>query len=202
MFCYNTAMSYEYSLGDIQNRTGLKMNFIRRCLAEMKNVFEPHISKGENNSIVVDNNALVLFDQIKQLKEHGGVSLPEIKKKLNYHPTKPDDTVSQVRYETLQNQPVKPEEENAIKGLYERLLEEKDRGYQTLLNAKTEVINSLQFQVRLLTDGRDPEVVRKEAEDKRKRRMEILNRLQEIDRHMFKGKERKRLFEELKNLDF
>ncbi|MBF0467169.1 MAG: hypothetical protein HQK94_19045 [Nitrospirae bacterium] len=194
-------MSYKHTLADIQAHSGLKLNFIRRCLSEMKEVFKPHISKGENNSILVDDSTFVLFDQIKQLKQNGGLSLPEIKSKLNYELVKPNEAPSQSGCETLSNQPVKPDEETAIKGLYERLLEEKERGYQALLNAKNEVIASLQSQVRLLTDGRDPEVIRREVEEKRKRRAEIVAEIERIEGHLFKSKKRKRLFEELKSLD-
>ncbi|MBF0555018.1 MAG: hypothetical protein HQK96_10765 [Nitrospirae bacterium] len=59
----------------------------------------------------------------------------------------------------------------------------------------------LEQNLRMLTNGREPAVVKKESENRAKRRAEILRRLGEIDGHLFKGKERKRLLEELQNLE-
>jgi len=208
-------MAYSYTINEIHEKTGLKVNFIRRCITELKDLFEPHITKGENNISLFDDSGLILFDRIKQLKESDNLSIPEIRKHLGYQPVKPYEEGVNPGYETLSNQTVKPyetREENLVNRLYERLLQEKERAYQTeievkekscqaVLEAKSNVISSLQQQLKLLTNGKDPEAQRQEAEAKRKRKAEIIDRLIELDGHVFKGRERKRLLKELRGLE-
>ena len=189
-------MPYHYTINDIQEHTGLNINFIRRCLRDMKDIFDPHTTRGDKNSIVFDDSALILFDRIKQLKEQDGSTIPEIKKKLGYQPEKTNKEDGKTWVQTLPEDTSKhhqTEQDNLVKQLYERLLEEKDKTYQTQISA-------LKTQLYLLTDGRDPEEVKKEAEEKRKRKVEILDRLQEIEGRWFKGEERKKLLEELRGL--
>ena len=85
------------------------------------------------------------------------------------------------------------EQESLVKQLYERLLEEKDKTYQTQISA-------FQTQLYLLTDGRNPEEVKKEEEVKKKKKKDILDRLQELEGKWFCGKERRQLLEELREL--
>jgi hypothetical protein len=47
----------------------------------LSEIFEPHTSKSENNSVVINHSGVVIFDQIKQLKEEG-LTMPAIKKRL------------------------------------------------------------------------------------------------------------------------
>ncbi len=72
---------YNYKIKDIAEQTGLKELFVRRCIREMKDFFEPHIERGVKNSLVLDSNIMPIFDKIKQDKEKG-ISLSTIKKNL------------------------------------------------------------------------------------------------------------------------
>ena len=189
-------MPYHYTINDIQEHTGLSINFLRRCLRDMKDIFDPHATRGNKNSIVFDDSALIVFDRIKQLKAQDGLTIPEIRKKLGYQPEKTDRDGSKTGGQTLPEDTSKhhqTEQDNLIKQLYERLLEEKDKTYQTQISA-------LQSKLYLLTDGRDPEEVKKEEEEKRKKKKEILDRLEELEGRWFKGEERKKLIEELRRL--
>ena len=127
-------MSYHHTIQDIHKATGLTANFIRRCAWEMKEVFDQHTTRGENNTILFDNNALSIFDQIKQLKEQG-LTIPKIQEKLDYKPLKPYKTDSKSAYETLLNQvvkPLEPEIHDFSFQFYERLLEEKEKTHKGL----------------------------------------------------------------------
>ena len=203
-------MPYHLTVKDIRKHTGLTINFIRRCLKEMPAVFTPHTARGENNTLLFDDNVYPLFDRIKQFKEQDKLTLPEIKKRLNYEPMKPDDLPDKLPSQTLSNRPIKPYEtvsessergQNIIKELYERLLEERDKSYQILLNEKQQVIDSLKGSLNLLTDGRSLEEIRKEAEVKKKRKTEILDRLEELEGRWFKRQEKAALLQELRDLD-
>ena len=204
-------MSYPFILKDIQKKTGLNERFLRRCLVDMRDVFEPHIGRGENNALLFDESALVLFDKIKQLKA-GGLNIPEIRKRLGYRPGKPEKEGGETGSQTLvgfSEKPVKPDEETSVSRFYERLLEEKEKTHQAELEAKSYQLQmeskelemkALKIQLYLLTDGRDPEEVKREEEEKRKKKKEILDRLEELEGRWFKGEERRKLLEELRRL--
>ena len=205
---YKKNMSYSFNIKDIQKKTGLNERFIRRCLEGLKETFSSHISRGENNALLFDESALVLFDQIKQLKEQN-LNIPEIRKRLDYQPGKGEKIGSKPDEQTLENLPEKlvKAEENSISHFYERLLEEKEKthkaemeakSYQVQLDTQKAMIDALQSKLLLLTDGRDPEEVKKEIEAKEKRKNEILDRLGEFEGKWFKKKERKELLEELR----
>lgn len=70
-----------YTIQDVQDRTNLKIDFIRRCTSQLKDVFKPYIRNGEFNSLLIDSNGLIVFDKIMQYKQQG-LSLPTIKDKL------------------------------------------------------------------------------------------------------------------------
>ena len=216
-------MSYHHTIQDIHKATGLTANFIRRCAWEMKEVFDQHTTRGENNTILFDNNALSIFDQIKQLKEQG-LTIPKIQEKLDYKPLKPCKTDSKSAYETLLNQVVKPlepemqdfsfqfyeplleEKEKTHKAeleakSYQIQLEEKEKVYKTHLQAKQVEIEAIKSKLQVLTDGRDPEEVKRAEEEKRRQKVEILNRLEDLEGRWFKGNERKELIKRLRELD-
>lgn len=216
-------MSYHHTIQDIHKATGLTANFIRRCAWEMKEIFDQHTTRGENNTILFDNNALSIFDQIKQLKEQG-LTIPKIQEKLDYKPLKPCETDSKSAYETLLNKtvkPLKPEMQDFSFQFYERLveekekthkaeleaksyqiqLEEKEKVYETHIQAKQVEIDAIKSKLLLLTDGRAPEEIKREAEHRAQEKKEIFSRLDELDGRWFKGSERKELIKRLKELD-
>ncbi len=71
-----------YKVNELAKLTGLKEPFIRRCLRELKNIFEPHIERGAKNSLVLASSIIPIFDKIKQDKANG-LSLPAIKNLLS-----------------------------------------------------------------------------------------------------------------------
>ncbi len=77
-------------IDDVSKSTGLSKPFINKCLREMKDIFLPYMSKGENNCNLFDSNSLVIFDQIKQDKDKR-LSLSQIKKHLYSQMDEPDN---------------------------------------------------------------------------------------------------------------
>lgn len=132
-------MSY-HTIKDIAKHTGLTVNFIRRCISTMRDIFKPHTSKGFNNTVVFDDNGLVLFDKIKQLKTDR-LTLPAIKQRLS--PDKPDSQTLSTDCQADNN--------DKVTILYERLLDEKDKAYQAIIDSMQAKIDSLESQVKLLT---------------------------------------------------
>ena len=206
-------MANLYTLKDIQQQTGLKERFLRRCMDGLKDILAPHITRGENNALLFNESALVVFDQVKQLKEDD-LTIPEIRKRLGYrYAGKHDDEVEETSGQGLveiSDKVVKGDDEISISKFYERLLDEKEkthqaeleaRGYRVQLETKQAQIDALQSKLQLLTDGRDPEEVKRSEEEKRRQKVEILNRLEELEGRWFKGGERKELIKKLRELD-
>ena len=206
-------MANLFTIKEIQQQTGLKERFLRRCMDGLKDIFDPYITRGENNAILFNESALVLFDRIKQLKEDD-LTIPEIRKRLGYRPLdKPGEEGEQTsgqRLVEISDKVVKPDEEMSVSQFYERLLEEKEktheaeleaRGYKVQLEAKQALIDALQSKLQLLTDGREPEEVRRADEEKRRQKKEILARLEELEGRWFKGGERKELIKRLREID-
>ena len=60
---------YDKSINDLISYTGLKYDYIIRCIKEIDEILKPFIKRGDKNSLLFDSNALSIFDRIKQLKE-------------------------------------------------------------------------------------------------------------------------------------
>ncbi len=72
-----------YNVKDIAKLTGLKEPFVRRCIRELKDIFDPHIEeRGAKNSLMLSPSIIPVFEKIKQDKANG-LSLPAIKNLLS-----------------------------------------------------------------------------------------------------------------------
>lgn len=143
------------NIEELIKTTGLKKAFVRKCLREMREIFEPFISRGPNNSIVFDSNALKIFDQIKQEKERGH-GLPSIRDKLFKGMDKPDKPEEKGSSQSQTNQP--REEEQTASFSLERVIELKDKLHKVEIE-KIQAQNELQMirnNLRLLPAGGDP----------------------------------------------
>ena len=119
-------MANLYTLKDIQQHTGLKERFLRRCMDGLRDILAPHITRGENNALLFNESALVVFDQVKQLKEDD-LTIPEIRKHLGYrYAGKQGDESEETSGQGLvefSDKVVKGDAEISISEFYERLLE-------------------------------------------------------------------------------
>lgn len=157
-------MTQSHTIQDVGEYTGLKIDFIRKCIKHLSAILEPYISRGDKNCMLFDSNALVIFDQVKQLKERGFI-LNSIEQELSKQlPNMQQDSTKQ----PIQTQP------NSEKDKYlEMLINELKEIHKTVLLAKDETIqtqrlqiNTLEKQILLLTDGRSPEEIKREQEDR------------------------------------
>jgi hypothetical protein len=210
--------SYKHTIDDIRERTGLSRHFINRCSSKISDILDPYRQYGDNNQLFYDDSGLMIFDQIGQLKQEGK-TIPEIRERLLDGLQSPRNG-SQSGRKTLQNdlqdlqlETTGPEGHAsaesqfvaAIKDAYQEVSRAKDK----VIESKDETIGSLQQNLRLLTDGRDPEKVKEEYKEKTeqaaKRRQEIEQLKEEKQREQKQQRRRKQrrheLLAELKTLE-
>jgi len=59
------------TLNEISKKTGLRPNFIRLCKTKLNDILNPYIYRGNKNKLLFDENAVILFDKIRNLKDEG-----------------------------------------------------------------------------------------------------------------------------------
>lgn len=69
------------TIEELSKHTGLSINFLRKCQNKISDILKPYIKRGNKNKLLFDNNAVVLFNEIRQMKERG-LSIPDIKSGL------------------------------------------------------------------------------------------------------------------------
>lgn len=203
-----------YDINEIAKRVNLETAFIRKCLKELKPFLEKHSQRGESNKILFDDNALILFDRIGQMKAEG-LAIPEIKKQLEKGmQTETPKTTKGIQTDV--NQLL-----NKVFDLQEELLKEKDRFSIEQEEKNKRIIEleqataSLKTELRLLTDGKTFDEKKQEWEEERRIKEEIeeenkrlLEKQEEKEKlldelyltSIFAFKKRKILYEKIKNL--
>jgi hypothetical protein len=194
-------MATRYTIEDIASHTGAKVELLRSFYHDLKPIFEPFSSRGDKNRLYFDASGFKVFEQAYQMKTQQGLTRAEIKNKLTEEllNSNKTDTKTHPNSDKAETIPLfileKLEEAN------NKVFEAERRSYQAQLEAKEQIINSLKGSLNLLTDGRSLEEVRKEAEAKKKRKTEILDRLEELENKWFKRQEKVVLLQELRELD-
>lgn len=211
------------NIEELSNITGLQVKFIRRCMADLPDLLEAHITRGDKNSILYSNNAVVIFNQIKTYKDKG-YSLPSIKDELAKTLTSQgDDLANESKQEETPTEQKNTSHDNDSKKTVSQLIEilkEKDNQLskqqsdtETLRKEKETLQTNLQElekqklaienSILLLTDGKSQEEILKEKHKKQEDRVriaEIMKELEYLDGKLFKGKLRKQLIQELRDL--
>lgn len=155
-------MNYDKTVKDIEQYTGLDYHYILKCVRELPDVFNSSlVDRGDNNSLKFNSNALSIFDQIKQMKD-SNKSLRTIR--LFF-----EDTFNQ-----NQNKSIKTDSEGSEISLTKILLERLNDSNKEALNAfkdaiksKDEHIKSLEKNILLITDGKDPSLIRNDLENQK-----------------------------------
>jgi len=179
-----------YRLADVEKSTGLNLNFIRKCIKKV-GALTPYIKRGTNNSIIFEQDALVIFDQIKQLKETN-LSIDLINEKLQK--SIQSDT------ETPAKQDAKPIQTKGQTALEPYVFLEK-------LEAKHQRILELEQQlhgIKLLTGGKTEEQLQSEKTEKEQAKLQIAEKLTAIEGlegRLFMWNKRKSLLKEVKELN-
>jgi hypothetical protein len=172
-------MKYPNTVQNIISHTGLSYQWITKCIKTMPEIFDTYSIRGDNNSILLDNNALVIFDQVKQLKEQG-YTIANIKLELMknlYKQEKTEDETSLNKEESATSLVLVKALENSFSELLkakEEVIKTKD---EVIESHKREVLE-LKNQILLITDGRSPEQIRNEQLQKER---EILEKQQKLE---------------------
>jgi hypothetical protein len=180
-------METEKTVNDIIDYTGLKYDYIIRCIKELDFILKPYIKRGDKNTLLFDSNAAVIFDKIKQYKEQK-FSLGTIKKKLlNDLQNTPEETTKQ---------DVNSTDQNLITMIFDKIEESNRKSLELILTTKDQVIeaqksenNELRKQILLITDGRQPEEVKAEYVKKEVEIQVLKNKTEEIEKQLKQEKE-------------
>ena len=153
------------TIEDVIEYTSLKEPFIRRCLTEIY-ILKRYIKRGDKNKILLDSNAISIFDNIKQYKEKG-LSISEINKQLSdsvKQTVKQSKNYTQTNIKTFEN-----EQYNEVLSLTHKIHEiEKDK-----IKAEHE-LDLIKSNLKLLPAGGDL--------DKSKQMMSLISKLEVLTR--------------------
>ncbi|MCP3927313.1 MAG: hypothetical protein GY714_32550 [Desulfobacterales bacterium] len=207
-----------FTIKDLEKKTGLKASFIRRCNSCLKDVLEPHTSRGDSNRILYDNNALIIFDKIKQLKEKS-IALSIIEKEIR-GTIIPTNKAQQTKCKLLSNQSSSDDFREMFFSLqkkYEqlnedRLHDERKQNYKHIeLNGRLielkKINDVLRNSIKLLPDGKTPEQIKVEWEADQKKKLRIKQIRDELEKSsgvlnvwLWNAIKRKELLKELDEL--
>lgn len=212
--------SFEHTIQDLESITGVQRKYIDRCYEIMPWLDAYRRKSPETNKYFYDSGAIETFHKVKELKDQG-LDRQQIKQRLEEmgvgsreetrgegmdeqgsasgsHPTN-----------ALQSAVIDPIL-SEVKSLYERMLTEKDKR----IEQEQETTEAIRGQMRmLLPDGKKPEQIRAELEEKarseqeletlrarNKRIQAITDELTKLDGRWGKGKRRKELLKILAEL--
>jgi hypothetical protein len=181
------------TLDELSKDTGLSLPFLRKCLNQYREIFKSYIKRGDKNSLLFDNNGVMFFRKISQLKQEG-LGLQEIARYLKNEQEKITEQTS--------NKDITNIEQTDI--LLERLLQEKDARRKDAEEYNKRIIEleklnaQLQLNLKLLTDGKTPEQIKTEHDEKQKEKFRIIAEYQNTS--IFKFRKRKALLKKIEIL--
>ncbi len=195
---------YQYTNTDIQNRTGLKVNFINKVNSRLSDVLSPFRIAGNNGKILYDDDGLRMWDVIKQEKEKGA-NIPQIGETLraivqpdrqtNDSPNQPSEPAIKPS-QTAQQDDLRFWVES-LKDAYTTALAEKDKRLLLLEEGRGEREEReahLQEQVKTLNTKITTE------DERRRQRKALYSKLATLNGWR-KGKEREAVLKEIEVLD-
>jgi hypothetical protein len=59
------------TLNQVSKKVGLSENFVRLCKNKLGDILNPYMYRGDKNKLLFDDNAIMIFDKIKELKGEG-----------------------------------------------------------------------------------------------------------------------------------
>ena len=201
------------TITELSQTTGLKVDFIRRSLKNLKPILKPYIIRGDKNSLLFKDGAIAIFNQVKNLK-NDGYSLVSIKKELNDLLQNSSETVPEHDHNLANQVPNKkikepssldkpaPETQVILQMLRDK--DEELKANRKVLEETQQKLSAVEGTVFLLTDGKNREEIiqQKNTLQKNKVRIgEILGILEGMEGKLFKGSQRKKLLQELKDLN-
>jgi len=202
----------KYTIEQIQDLTGLKYDFLRKCLKHLRDILRPYEERGEFNRLLYNPSGLIVFDKIKQLKEEG-LSIPAIKKRLE----NTDLPTQTTQHQQSQTPPKTDQPQNLLNQFYDlqiihkqELKEEREKTERANreIREKEETINQLKIQyhsldsaIKMLPEGKTPEQIRQQWEQEKNKKAEIALLLFELKTlGPLRFIRRKKIFKELEKL--
>lgn len=232
--------TFRYTINDIAEATGLSRKYIDRLWRRTDPLLEPHRRREEGkNKYWYDHGAMDIFQRVADLKRQGN-TMPEIIKDIKRElgrgertsesdgeeeggtPPEDKDIVETANQASADHTPMFLD---AIQQAHRQAIEAKDDALQS----KETTIKSLEKNILLLTDGRDPQKVREDYEQTVKkaaqqeqeikelrretselqserarqqtRRQRIVDELKKLEGKWFVGKKRRELLAELEAID-
>lgn len=220
----NTTMdTFRYTINDIADATGLSRKYIDRFWRRTDPLLEPHRRREEGkNKYWYDHGALDILHRVAELKRQGK-TMPEIitdikdelgggERTSESTGEEEGSTPSEDREDREVSDPPRPAGADhtptfldAIRDAYGQAIEAKNEALQS----KEDTIESLRQNILLLTDGRDPQQVKDEYEQKAQQAARQEQQIKELQqknsalqsKRARKQKRRRRILDELKALE-
>jgi len=178
-----------YTIKDIGERTGLTFAYIDKCIKRMDLIFKPHTTRGENNSRLFDSSALVIFDNISQLKQDG-LTVAEIATRIEQGINSGGNQTSKpivTDIKTIETSVNQTDEILKIIAVYQQRIDEQRLKVESEMSKRIELqsefhekISNLEREkeamagaLKLLPSGKSPEQLREEWEEAQRRKIEI-----------------------------
>lgn len=161
------------TLKELSGKTGLTDNSIRKYLRLFGTFLKPYIKRGVANKLLFDPNCVVIFSEVKRLRDEGKIA-KEIIAALKKEPSSPNEPGSheliyqQIRAEQTDQTGQSDAYKRNLQELYQKLLDEKERRIQErderdMRIVRLEIQNvKMQEAMKLLPDGKKPGQIRKE----------------------------------------
>lgn len=160
----------------------------------MQDIFEPHQKRGINNSIMLNDSGLVIFQQIGQLKSDG-LTVSDIRDKIEQSGiSKGRETAADPVQTGGNGGGASFQQDSGLRRLYDeldqerkRVIAEKEKRLETETNMR-----AIQAELRLLLpEGKSPEHLRKEQEQMRMREAAMMGRIDAFRQKTLEEKEKR-----------
>lgn len=192
------------TIKDLTSQTDLSENVIRKYIRLFGSFLRPYIKRGTANKLLFDPNCIVIFQEVKNLKNDGKTA-----KEIIASLKKSDTSTPEISYQKLANgQTGQTAEYNrSLQTLYQNLLAEKekrirDRDQRDLKIVRLEIQKvKLQSALKILPGGKAPNRIRNEWDkNKQKAHMasSIVSELKTLS--SFRFRKRKKLLANLEEL--
>ena len=192
------------TIKDLAGQADLSENVIRKYISLFGSFLRPYIKRGKVNKLLFDPNCVVIFKEVKNLKDDGKTAkeiVASLKKsglsdnEISYQKLPPGQTGQTAKFNS------------SLQTLYQNLLDEKekrirDRDQRDLKITRLEIQNvKLQADLKILPAGKKPLRIRNEWDQNKQKSHKasaIVNELQELS--SFRFRKRKKLLANLAEL--
>ena len=191
---------FVYSLQDIVEQTGLDRKWVDRFYEKFPHLLAPYRQKKENNKIFYNQSGLAIWMRVTEMKAAGNA--PTAIGKMLDHETGNVREVVESDGETRRKNAGNVQESGVAQMWAEKL----EKAWKTAWETERKRSEALESKMLLLTDGRSPEEVRAEWNQKREHETQRAKLLSELDtlqrRWIFdKTRRQKQIVQQLKDLD-